>query len=124
MSTLKIEQAKRTLEAIAEKHGFNFQHPEVLAYSRKVDKLINVEQRRRLDVTKGGGLIARKWVHFFILLGIMFFLAGRLLTLNQASAGQPIKYETYIVGQENHSIWDIARKKYPGQHIGSRVREI
>lgn len=51
MTTKLIEQEKKKLVALAEKHGMDFQHPEVLAKSQELDRLI-VMQMQQDSTTK------------------------------------------------------------------------
>jgi hypothetical protein len=46
LTTGQIERKKKALVAMAEKHGMDFQHPEVLAKSRELDRLIVAQMRR------------------------------------------------------------------------------
>jgi hypothetical protein len=46
MTTKLIEQEKKKLVALAEKHGMDFQHPEVLVKSQELDRLIVAQMKQ------------------------------------------------------------------------------
>lgn len=53
MTTPEIEEERRILIGLGEKYGLNLQHPEVQAYSRKLDNLITKVQRENLKKAVG-----------------------------------------------------------------------
>lgn len=53
MTTKRIRQEKNNLVKIAEKHGMDFQHPEVLAKSHEIDRLIVEQMQNECNVKSG-----------------------------------------------------------------------
>lgn len=65
----------------------------------------------------------RKYASLIAYLVLVVTVVALVWYANRAESAAPERYEVYVVGA-GETLWEIAKKRYPRAHTGSKVHEI